>query len=143
MKKLLAVFTLLAFGIAAVPGVAQSAEKSLYERLGGKAAITAVVSQFVDTNNADKAIAHRWKSTRVHILKAYLVDLICQATGGPCVYTGKSMEVAHSGANITESEFNRVAVNLARALDTFKVPAREKGELLAAIASMKDRVVGQ
>jgi hemoglobin len=143
MKNLFSAIALLAFGMAALSGVAQSAEKSLYERLGGKPAITAVVGQFVDNNNADEVIAHRWKSDRVHILKAYLVDLICQATGGPCVYTGKSMEIAHSGSNITEAEFNRVAVNLTRALDQFKVPAREKGELLAAISAMKNQVVGQ
>ena len=75
-------------------------------------------------------------------LKEYLTELICQATGGPCVYTGKHMDVVHAGLNITEEEFNRVVVNLSNALDKFNVPQKEKGELLAIVGSLKSKIVG-
>ncbi len=126
-----------------IPDSAQTGEKPLYERLGGEAAIEAVVDQFVANNDADEMIAPRWKAADVAALKEDLAELICQATGGPCVYTGVSMEVAHSGLNVTEEEFNRVAVNLSSALDKFSVPQKEKGELLAIIGSLKGQVVGQ
>ncbi len=126
-----------------IPDSAQTGENTLYERLGGENAIKAVVDQFVANNNADEMIAHRWKSSDVASLKEYLAELICQATGGPCFYTGVSLDVAHSGLKITEEEFNRVAVNLGNALDKFSVPQKEKGELLAIIGSLKGQVVGR
>ena len=136
----LGIFSLLLFSITAS---AQAAEKSLYERLGGKPAVTAVVSQFVDYNSADKVIRSRWDPEHSDDLKQYLVELVCQASGGGCVYTGKHMDVAHAGLNVTEDEFNRVAANLVKALDKFNVPEKEKGELLAIIGSLKGKVVGQ
>ncbi len=155
MKRTFLVASLLLLSIAIVPasaqtgedtllpGSAQTGENTLYERLGGKNAIKAVVDQFVANNNADEVIAYRWKTSDVASLKEYLAELICQATGGPCVYTGSSMDVVHSGLNITEEEFNRVAVNLGNALDKFSVPQKEKGELLAIIGSLKGQVVGR
>ena len=155
MKRTVLAIGLLLLSVASTPGWAQTGEdtllpgsaeteqNTLYERLGGENAIKAVVDQFVANNNADEMIAHRWKATDVAVLKEYLAELICQATGGPCVYTGTSMNVAHAGLNITEEEFNRVAVNLGKALDKFSVPQKEKGELLAIVGSLKDQVVGR
>ena len=155
MKRTSLVIGLLLLSIAIVPGStqaaedtlipdsAQSGENTLFERLGGEPAIKAVVEQFVANNNADEMIAHRWTSSDFASFKQYLAELICQATGGPCFYTGVSMEVAHAGLNITEAEFNRVAVNLVRALDKFSVPEAEKAELLAIIGSLKGQVVGR
>jgi len=122
---------------------AQAAEKTLFQRLGGKPAITAVISQFVDYNNADKMIGKRWDPDNVDNLKLYLTELVCNATGGGCVYTGQPMDVAHAGLNVTEEEFNRVAGNLVKAVDKFNVPEKEKGELLTIIGSLKDQVIGK
>lgn len=109
----------------------------------GEAAVAAVVDQFVANNNADEVISHRWETTNEAELKEYLAELICQATGGPCVYTGKPMDVAHAGLDVTDSELGRVAANLVNALDKFNVPAKEKDELLAIVSSLRDQVVGQ
>ena len=119
-----------------------SAERSLYERLGGTSAISAVVDDFVANVAADARINARFAKTDIPHLKQMLVDQICQATGGPCTYTGKSMREAHKGMNITEAEFNALVEDLTRSLDKFKVPEREKTELLTALGGMKGDIVG-
>lgn len=118
------------------------AERSLYERLGGKDAISAVIDDFVANVAADARINARFAKTNIPHLKQMLVDQVCQATGGPCTYTGKTMGDAHRGMHITEAEFNALVEDLTRSLDKFKVPEREKTELLTALGGMKGDIVG-
>jgi hemoglobin len=118
-------------------------EASLYDRLGGKPAIEKVVDQFVANIAADTRINQRFAKTDIPKLKAHLVDQICEATGGPCKYKGRDMVTTHKGMKITKEEFNWTGGHLAAALDTYKVPAREKNELLTAIGSMEPQIVGQ
>jgi len=143
MKHLHRTIGILLICLSATLGFAQAGENTLFDRLGGKPAITAVISQFVDYNNADKVISARWDPDNVETLKLYLTELVCNATGGDCIYTGQPMDVAHAGLNITEDEFSRVAANLIKALDKFNVPEKEKGELMAIVGSLKDQVVGR
>lgn len=143
MKKIIPIIATLFISVLTALTVAQAGQNTLFERLGGKAAITAVVSQFVDYNSSDKIIGKRWNPDNTENLKLYLTELVCNATGGDCIYTGQPMDVAHAGVNVTEDEFSRVAANLVRALDKFKVPEKEKNELLSIIASLKDQVVGR
>ena len=81
-------------------------EKSLYDRLGGKPAITAVVDDFTARVAADRRINRFFANTDVPAFKAKLVDQICEASGGPCKYTGKDMKTAHAGMGITDADFN-------------------------------------
>ena len=118
-------------------------EASLYDRLGGKPAITAVVDQFVANIAADNRINQRFAKTDIPKLKGHLVDQICSATGGPCKYAGRDMVTTHKGMKITDAEFNWTGAHLAAALDKFAVPAKEKNELLTAIGSMQPQIVGQ
>jgi hemoglobin len=117
--------------------------KSLYDRLGGKPAITAVVDDFIGTVAADSRIDQRFAGANIPRLKTMLVDQICQATGGPCTYTGRSMVDAHRGMGIKETEFNALVEDLVKSLDTFKVGTQEKNELLGALGGMKPQIVGQ
>ena len=80
--------------------------RSLYDRLGGKAAITAVIDTFVARVAADPRINKKFARTNIPRVKAMLVDQVCQQTGGPCTYTGRSMKDAHRGMKVTEGEFN-------------------------------------
>ena len=118
------------------------ATRSLYDRLGGKDAITAVIDDFVANVAADKRINARFAKTNIPHLKQMLVDQVCQATGGPCTYTGKSMRDAHQGMKITEAEFNALVEDLTQSLDKHGVPATEKSELLTALGGMKGDIVG-
>jgi len=130
------------FGIAvAAAGCGTMETKSsmppLYERLGGKPAITAVVEDFVGRVAADNRINGRFANANIPRLKMMLVDQICAASGGPCIYTGRDMKSAHAGMGITGDEFDALVGDLVATLNTFKVPEREKNELLGALGPMK------
>lgn len=115
--------------------------KSLYDRLGGKAAISAVVDQFVANVAADTRINGRFATTDIPKLKGHLVDQVCVAAGGPCTYTGRDMKTTHAGMKISNADFAALVEDLVNALDTFKVPAGEKSELLGLLAPMKKDIV--
>lgn len=119
------------------------AEKSLYERLGGLEAITAVIDDFLANVVADDRINARFANADAARLRQMLIDQVCAATGGPCEYTGKNMVEAHTGMNITEDEFNALVEDLVKSLDKFKVPEKEKNELLTALGGMKGDIVGK
>lgn len=117
-------------------------EKKLYDRLGGKDAITAVVDDFVNNAATDDRIKHFFVNADAAALKGKLVDQICEATGGPCKYTGKDMRTVHTGMKISEDDFNALVEDLVKSLDKFKVGEKEKQELLGALGAMKPDIVG-
>ena len=121
-------------------------EKTLYNRLGGKKALTAVVDEFVGRVAADTRINKYFAAAaadpkRLATFKMNLVNQICQAAGGPCKYTGKDMKSAHAGMGITSAQFGALVEDLVGALDKFKVGEKEKGELLGALGPMKSDIV--
>lgn len=115
--------------------------KSLYERLGGKEAITAVVSTFVSKVGADKRINGYFASTDLTKLKMHLVNQICEASGGPCKYTGRTMKQTHAGMGVTDAAFAALVEDLVSALDHHKVGKTEKDDLLAVLGPMKGDIV--
>jgi len=116
-------------------------EKSLYERLGGKEAITAVVNDFAGRVLADARINKKFAKTDPARLTTMLIDQICMATGGPCKYEGRDMATAHKNMGVTEGEFNALVEDLIATLDKFKVPEKEKGELLKILGPMQPQIV--
>ena len=148
---------LAASGAPAAPA-ASEAEKSLYERLGGVFAIASVVNHFSDAivqnpivgKSSKNPTLREWHTQnlgRLPGLKFMRTLWVCAVTGGPFDYSatrpGKTeygLEEAHRALKITPAEFDEVAAELGRSLDFAKVPAREKGEVLAAFAAHKDEV---
>jgi hemoglobin len=122
-------------GRAAVP------DKSLYERLGGWRALTAVVEELVTMTGNDPRISVFFSNADIPKLKATMVEHICSITGGPCSYSGKSMKESHTDMKVKEEHFTAFMDDLGKTLDKLGVPAREKGEVLAAFESMKIDVV--
>jgi hemoglobin len=114
---------------------------SLYERLGGKDAITAVIDDFVARCAADGRINGKFARTDIARLKANLVDQVCEATGGPCVYSRRDMRTTHDGMAVTAGEFDALVADLVATLDKFGVGEAEKGELLGALAPMRADIV--
>ena len=119
-----------------------SASESLYDRLGGQPAITAVVDDFISNVASDLRINARFANANIPRLKMRLVELIAAGSGGPQKYTGRDMKSAHQGMNITVAEFGALVEDLGKSLDKFKVPAKEKGELLAILGPMQGDIVG-
>lgn len=140
---MVAVVGLLAAGCASMETGGGMAQKPLYDRLGGKPAISAVVDDFVGNVATDARISQRFAGANIPRLKAMLVDQICEVSGGPCKYAGAGMEAAHRGMRITDADFGALVEDLVKSLEKFKVPAEEKGELLAALGGMKPQIVGK
>lgn len=114
---------------------------SLYERLGGLEAITAVVDSFTARCAGDERINKKFERTDIPRLKKMLVDQVCQATGGPCVYAGRDMKEAHDGMAVTAGEFDALVSDLVATLDEFQVPEAEKSELLNLLGPMRADIV--
>jgi hemoglobin len=114
---------------------------SLYARLGGLDAIEAVVDSFVGRCAADDRINVKFERTDVPRLKKMLVDQVCEATGGPCTYTGRGMQETHDGMQVTAGEFDALVEDLVATLDAFDVPKPEQDELLALLGPMRDDIV--
>jgi hemoglobin len=114
---------------------------SLYERLGGLDAITAVVDSLVARCAGDDRINRKFERTDVPRLNKMLVDQVCEATGGPCTYGGRSMRETHHGMGVTAGEFDALVEDLVATLDEFDVPKAEQDELLGLLAPMRDEIV--
>jgi hemoglobin len=140
------IFALL-FGVLADAGIANAQVKTvkpLYQRLGGYDAIAAVVDDFVGRLATDPKFTRFFAGhshDSIKKIRQHIVDQLCNATGGPCNYTGRDMKTAHAGLGISEEDWNTSVTHLVATLDKFKVPQQEKDEVIGAIASMKDQIV--
>jgi hemoglobin len=119
----------------------QPAGPSLYDRLGKKEAITAVVDDFVARVGADSRINGLFAKANIARLKTLLADQICEAAGGPCKYTGRDMKTVHAGMRISSAQFDALVGDLVASLNKFKVGEREKKELLGLLGPMKADIV--
>lgn len=146
-SRLLHVFLAFVFMMLwnATPSAAQiKTVKPLYERLGGYDAIAAVVDDFIGRLITDPKLGRFFTGHSTDSKKGIrqlIVDQLCEATGGPCVYTGRDMKTSHAGLGITEEEWNTSVNHLVATLDKFKVPQKEKDEVIGAIASFKKDIV--
>jgi hemoglobin len=136
----------------------ESVDKSLYDRLGGVFAIAAVVDHFSDAVVRNSIVGETSKNpalrewhtknlARLPGLKFMRTLWVCKVAGGPFEYTGTrpgktqvGLEEAHRDLRISPDEFDEVAAELGRTLDFFKVPKREKDEVLGAFAAHKNEV---
>ena len=133
----------VAFLLSTAPALADHhmAEKSLYDRLGGQPAVSAVIDDFAGRVLADTRINAKFAKSDPARLVANLKDFVCSATGGPCKYTGLSMKASHSKMGVSQGEFGALVEDLVATLDKFKVPAKEKDELLAALGPLGPDIV--
>jgi hemoglobin len=114
---------------------------SLYERLGGMEAIAAVVEDFRDRVAKDDRINQKFARTDLVRLRKMLIDQVCEAAGGPCTYTGRSMKDAHAGMKVTTGEFDVLVEDLVATLNHFKVGKTEQAELLGLLGPLKPDIV--
>ena len=116
-------------------------ERSLYERLGGVEAITAVARAFEDRAAKDDRINQKFAKTNLDRLTKEFVDQLCQDTGGPCTYTGLSLRQAHTNMGVTSGEWDAFMEDLVATLDSFNVGKAEQDELLNKLRPMRADIV--
>jgi hemoglobin len=141
-------FVLLAFfGVTAASAQTDKTamkEKPLYERLGGYDAIAAVSDDFLVRLGSSKLVGRflvGLSDDSKGKLRQHFVEFLCNATGGSCVYMGRDMKTVHKGLGINEDDWKESVKLLIETLDKFKVPEKEKTEVLAAVSSLKGDVV--
>ena len=115
--------------------------KSLYDRLGGPGGINALTESWVARVGGDDRANGKFARTDIPRLMKELADQLCEATGGPCTYTGRSMQETHDGMGTTAGEFDVVMQHLTGALDELRVPGAEQAELVGLLMPMRDDIV--
>jgi Truncated hemoglobins len=142
MRKFLVAFGSVAFLTASLA----KAEQTLYEKLGGKQAIDAVVEDLTNRMMKDrrlKRFCSNMSEDQLKTRRALVAAFICKATGGPCEYKGRDMKEAHQNLGITEKDWNRFVELTKQSLNKFNVPADVQKEFLNAVAGLKDQIVSK
>src|SRR3989449_3597336 len=114
-------------------------ERTLFERLGGIGAITAVVEDFRDRVAGDDRINLKFARTDLARLTKMLIDQVCEATGGPCQYGGRSMKQAHASMGVTNGEFDALVEDLVATLNQLKVGKAEQDGLLGLLGPIRSQ----
>lgn len=118
-----------------------TADRSLYERLGGYETIERFVGVGVERLLVNPRIAFHFEDTDADNLKFQLTEQICELTGGPCIYQGLDMESAHIGQDISSAEFNALVEDFQQAMRQTGVPYGLENQVLALLAPMKPAVI--
>ena len=121
-----------------------AAQPTLYKRLGGYDALAAVTDDFIGRLATDPQLGKFFVghgTDSLHHIRQLVLDQLCAVTGGPCVYIGRDMKTTHAGMKISEADWAATVKDLQATLDKFAVPAKEQGEVLALIASLKKDIV--
>lgn len=148
MKNLLLACLVAVSGLVSVGAHAQSAapaapakNDALFQALGGKPGLQALMDVFVAGLKADKRIGEQFKDTKSSYLAEQLVDQVCAATGGPCKYEGADMKTAHADMGITKAHFNALVEVLQTSMDARGIPFATQNRLLALLAPMHRDII--
>ena len=120
------------------------AEATLYERLGGYDAISAVVNDLLPRLMSDSQLGRFWENRGedgINREKQLLIDYLCSNAGGPLLYTGRDNKTSHKGMGISESDWEKFIGHLNTTLDYFQVPQQERSDVLGFIESTKADIV--
>lgn len=115
----------------------------VYERIGYQSGVETVVDYFLANVAGDARVNARFADTDMAKLRGHLIDQVCEATDGPCTYTGKSMREAHAGMGITEAEFAIIAGHFAAAMEQAGVRASDHATIMSVLSAMQEDIVGQ
>lgn len=143
-KVILPLFVFLMIATWSASTAEAQDKRSLYLRLGGYDALAAVTDDFIGRLATNKQLTRFFgglSDDSKAKLRQHVIDLLCQTTGGPCVYTGRDMKTSHKGLGITEADWAAAVKDLNGTLDKFKVPKAERDEVVAAISGLKKDIV--
>ena len=133
---------LAGLSLLAVPDDSVAGAHLVYERIGYQSGVETVVDYFLANVGGDDRVNGRFADTDMAQLRGHLIDQVCEASGGPCAYTGKSMREAHAGMGITEAEFAIIAGHFAAAMEQAGVNAADHAAIMGVLSAMQDDIVG-
>ena len=125
-------------------GVALAKEQTLYQRLGGYDAIVAVTDDFLGrlvTGETFSRFFVGFSTDSKQRIRQHVVDFVCQATGGPCIYSGRDMKTAHAGIGITNAEWDASVAAFVETMKALKVPEAEQKDLAALILPLEKDIL--
>ncbi len=137
MRRFVLLFCLL---LGACAGQAPK-DDSLYRQLGGESGLTRIVEGMLLRIAADDRIVAHFQDIDIQRLRDKLIEQFCVEAGGPCGYTGDSMQESHKGLALTPSDFNALVEDLQAAMTAEGVPTRAQNRLLARLAPMRGQVI--
>src|SRR5262245_14464748 len=142
--RIVSATALLCLRRLALPLAAAQPSETLYKRLGGYDAIAAVVDDFIGRMAADPELGRFFVGHSTDSLKRIrqlVVEQLCEASGGPCFYTGRSMKASHDGMKISAANWDTAVKHLTATLDKFKVGQKERDDLFAAVGALRNDIV--
>ena len=119
-------------------------DKTLYERLGGYDAISAVVNDLLPRLTSDSQLGRFWQNRGEDGIKReeqLLIDFLCSSAGGPLLYTGRDNKTSHKGMGINESDWEKFIGHINATLDNFQLPKQERSDVIEFIESTKADIV--
>ena len=140
-RAVVSVVALCMFAVSMMAAGAAHAAPSLYEKIGGDAKMHAVVDEFTAIVLADPRINFTFAESDIPKFKKLLFEQLCNITGGPCQYTGRSMEESHEKLKATNAQFNALAEDLYIAFERTNVPYRLQNQVMVLLAPMQRDIV--
>ena len=134
---------LAALLLLSVPDESVAGAHLIYERIGYQSGVETLVDYFLANVAGDDRVNGRFADTDMAQLRGHLIDQVCEATDGPCTYTGKSMREAHAGMGITEAEFAIIAGHFAAAMEQAGVSTSDHAAIMGVLSAMQDDIVGR
>jgi hemoglobin len=131
---------LIAASLLALAGIAQ-AEATLYEQIGGEPVLRKTVEEFMIIMEKDDRINFAFGNTDITKFKQLLFEQLCNITGGPCAYTGRTMKESHEKLDVDNAMFNALAEDVYLAFDRAGVPYRLQNKVMAIFAPMQRDIV--
>ncbi len=123
-----------------------SEELSLYDRLGGEAAVNAAVDLFYGKVLDDYRINRFFDGLDMSKQAAHLKAFMAVAFGGPNQYTGRSLRDGHAKLvkkGLNDAHFDAVVEHLGATLTELNVPAELIAEAAGLVESVRDEVLGR
>ncbi|MEE2024130.1 group I truncated hemoglobin [Alkalimonas mucilaginosa] len=121
----------------------QTPQPSLYQQLGEEAGITAITDHLLYRIEHDPLIVNHFRDTDIPRFRHLLIEQLCELSGGPCVYSGATMEESHTGLNLNTRDFDRLVNHLISAMQQQGIPYGTQNQLLALLAPMYPEVIGR
>lgn len=119
-------------------------DTTLYERLGGYDAISAVVNDLLQRLMGDSQLGRFWQNRGEDGIareKQLLVDYLCANAGGPVLYTGRDNKTSHKGMGVSDSDWQAFMGHLDATLNAFDVPQEERNDVIGFIQSTRADIV--